>query len=127
MDEKCADAAVSTGRQGHRAAVIMADVFLQMSLFLLLLTRSTRTERLIESSGLDRLSLGCAGNGCLWPIITLRLLTHHRHTYYNTVHNRTCFRQANMILYTYMVQYCGDTIVHGWNQMVIHNFIKIIY
>jgi len=38
----------------------MADVSLQMSLFPLLLTHSTHTERWIESSGLDRLSLGRA-------------------------------------------------------------------
>lgn len=68
-------AAVSAGRQGHRAAVIMADVFLQMSLFLLLLTRSTRTERLIESSGLDSLSLGRAGNGSHTDTHTITLYT----------------------------------------------------
>ncbi|KAK2867500.1 hypothetical protein Q8A67_025617 [Cirrhinus molitorella] len=51
-------AAVSTGQSGRRVGVIMADVFLQMSQFLLRLIRSTRTQRLIESSGLDRLSLG---------------------------------------------------------------------
>lgn len=90
MDEKgeADDSHCKYRASDHRAGVIMADVFLRMSLFQLRLTRSTCTQRLIESSGLDRLSLGCAGNGCLWPIITQQLLTHHADTLNKTLHTK---------------------------------------
>ncbi len=85
MDEKgeADDSRCKYRASDHRAGVIMADVFLQMSLFQLRLTRSTCTQRLSESSGLDRLSLGC-----LWPIITQQLLTHHTDTLNKTLHTK---------------------------------------
>lgn len=85
---KSTAAAVSTGRSDHRAGVIMADVFLQMSLFLLRRICSTRTQRLIESSGLNRLLLGRAGNGCLWPIITSHGSSHTTDLKHYTKHTR---------------------------------------
>ncbi len=87
MDEKgeAEDSRCKYRASAHWAGVIMADVFLQMSLFQPRLTHSTRTQRLIESSGLDRLSLGCAGNGCLWPITQRHPKTHWlKHCMQNT-------------------------------------------